>query len=990
MKKVRLIPLILAMSLPIAGCSFDDLMFWKKKNNGEDTPAEQEQPSGEEPAAKTVTGISAVHTKEEIEKGKELLVSEVDLDLSYSDGSSGSAKAERVSLDTSSVGTKTGTAFYGQFFKDFTIEVVEPAVKTIIEITEVHAPGTIEQNAQLSVERVTLDVKYSDGSTDEGIHPESISLVTSALGEVTGTVFVGNVFKTFTITVVEQESPDTYPVQIKSVSTPESIVQDEVLLASQLMLKIEFSDGSEADLAATKVDFDSSKTGTIEGTAYYFELSSKFTLLVTPKGPDTSKPFEDLKNTIVNDHNYKLEIESYYQEHPEEHFESSLSNINDEVYYGLDPYYPNIWESGYIKVKDQGIASFKKGLESSEIKIEQFVSTNSSLGMHDVFGEMIEYLFESNLISDGDNHWKITNQDLVGMFGTFSGIEDMRLFSNPEQIDIVKNGDNLKITGIYSLTYLDEETGDPTTDHLYVGVDVKDIGTTSNSLYEQFAKADSSKLPTPVAWDEDAVEDFGDYYNNYVPPFIEGATYAMHQATEWNGLRQKYEIKVEDLACGDLTSSYVSQLSAEGYEPLGDGIYTRRIENEDHSLADIYRVEISYRAATEAYGGKTIGYYYPNGVFQVTYIMYTELISLVENVELLNTYLGTTAASDILPRFSSDFNEAKIAGFEDRTALANQNVTGSEYGYIFTSGPSTYFKIYIPTYEDAIAFEEALVNAAAAKGFTSVSHGVALLPMMSMTDVATSYISITDLSLFTKSSYESSGYLQCRIVVYDHYDPEYTVDYDDSDAGVKSIVRIDPNTYYVAPGETVTFKVNIVEGFEIDEVTSNAGVIFSIVESTDSYVIYSFIMPEQDITVHVSAISKAADEGLEYGRPYTVYIGRTDGQVYYEYPTDQGSNRYQLTFNENGTGTYVYQWILANGNTSGSPSTITFTYTLINGEFMITCVDGSHNALFNKYRLFDAGVTGYFNETGVFADNEITIYLSDGASEPSHIEVTFK
>ncbi len=828
MKKVRLIPLILSLFLPLAGCSFEDLMFWKKKNN--DTPSEVD---------KTVTGIVAVHAPGTIEQNATL--SDVDLDVSYSDSSTGSVKAERIQLDTSSLGTKTGTAFYGQFFKDFTIEVVE------------------------------------------------------------------------------------------------------------------------------------------QGGG----------------GGGESKTMDELTKGIVEGHNYKIEIESYYQEHPEEHFETFLSNINDEVYYGLDPYYPNLWESGYIKVKDQGIASFKKGLNSDEIVIQQFVSTNSSLGMHDVFGEMMEVIFEAGLVSVEEDHWKVTNQDIVGMFGTFSGIEDMRLFSNPAQIDIEKKDSTLEVTGIYSLTYIDEETAEPVTDHLYVGVTIKDIGSTSNALYEAFTKAESSKLPNPNSWDEDATEDFGDYYNNYVPPFIQGATYALHQSTKWNGLRQKYEIMVEDLACGDLTSSYVSQLSAQGYELLGDGIYTRRVENNDHTLADVYRAEINYRAPSEEYGGKTIGYFYPNGVFQVTYIMYTELISLVENVGLLNTYLGTTAASEILPRFSTDFAENQVAGFEDRTAISNQNVTGSDYGYIFTSGPSTYFRIYIPTYEDAVSFEEELVTASAAKGFTNVSHGIAVLPMMSMTDEATSYITITDLSLFSKSEYESTGYLQCRIVVYDNYNVKHTVDYDTSDPGVSSIVRIDPTGYYVEPGTTVTFKVNVVEGYEIDSISSNAGVQFTVVASTESYTTYSFTMPSQDITVGASTRSKAAGEGLVYDYEYTTFVYVSNNVAYESesMPADTPYSKLILVFKSDGTGTYTR---IKYGRNSTTPQeagtyTVPFSYTLVNGNFVIVATkDSSDNAMFDKWRMWTNSNVDNDNDLGSFNSDTSTITIGVYDSSNNTREIHLK
>ena len=969
------------MSLPIAGCSFDDLMFWKKKNNGEDTPAEQE-PSGEEPAAKTVTGISAVHTKEEIEKGKELLVSEVDLDLSYSDGTSGSAKAERVSLDTSSVGTKTGTAFYGQFFKDFTIEVVEPAVKTIIEITEVHAPGTIEQNGQLALDRVTLDVKYSDGTTDEGIHPESISLVTSALGEVTGTVFVGNVFKTFTITVVEQESPDINPVEITSVITPESIVQDEVLLASNISLKILFSDGSEATLAATDVDFDSSKTGTIEGTAYYNDLSSKFSLLVTPKSEDTSKSFGELRNSILTNHNYTLGIESYYQNFQDERYDGYLYNISNKAYFGTDPNYLNLWDSGFIKVKDQGIAHFYWSITNKAVMLDTFASTNPDRTIYDIESLMVEFLLESSeLVKVSDTHYTCSNQKLIGMIANFSGLE-LAYISNPASLDIYKSGNELKIEAIYTANYYDEESLDPIENEpVYLGVTIKNIDETHNEVIEAFVEDSSKKVPDVTAWDEECLKAFDDHFDDFVPPFPTGASYTFYGFYDWDGPAQKNYIKCQDIASGDLTESYASQLGAVGFELEEDGVYRRRVENEEHTLESIYEARFTYYGESGEYGGHTYGYYYKGGVFQVEFCYYTKLIEAVTSIESLNFYISTTAASEIVPVFPEEYNSAKVSNFDDRTEAVNQQYPDS---VLFATSSTGLFKIHIADYADALDFYTELVSRAQAKGFTSIAHGSGLYAgIIIATDYAGSKITLTDMESVTADTY--NGYLVCQIYIYNNYTLTYSVTLNKDD-GVSSAHITSPSNYMkVEEGTKVTFTVSIADGYELDEITSS---VEGVVPTEEGEGTYSFNMPAHDITLNVVTKSKAADEGLEYDREYLVYVGRTDNQQYYTRPTEQGSNKLHFIFKSDGTGTFTYTWFNSAGNVNAGPYTVEFNYTLIDGKFVITCTDGSNNALFGNFRLFSAGEVDNYNETGIFDSGEITITLSNGSTKMT--EVTLK
>ena len=1033
MKKVCLIPLILSLSLPIAGCSFSDLMFWKKKS---DTPAQTE---------KTVTGISAVHAPQTIEQNATLDPSNVDLDITYSDSSTGSVKAERVSLVTSTLGETTGTAFYGQFYKDFAITVVAPSQKTITEITEVHAPQTIEQNATLPLTSVTLDVRYSDGTTDS-VNPERIMLSTEILGEITGYVFVGNVYKDFTITVIS--SSIVRPVEILSVTAPEEIFQGKTLLCSQVNLSVKlsngetfvdepdsidlntntpgeavegtvhyadltkeftirvlankvesitavhapssigqgesllpsnvtvdvkYSDNSTATYVSTNVVLDTSVAGSVQGTAYYGEISHTFTISVISE--EQSKSYTELKNGIVNDHNYTIDVVSYYENFPEERYDGVMYNLNDKVFYGTDPEYPNLFLRGYSTVKDQGIVEFVKGLSSDEVVIQNFIATNPELTIYDIHAFLPEYILESELTLVEANHYRTSNQELVSMVAQYSNLE-LSYISNPEHIDIYKIGNTIKIVSVLTANYYDPETLDPVENEpVYVGLTIRNIGFTSDTVLENFSTSESSKVATPTEWDEELTSDFNDHYNGYIPPFISGLSYSFHHATQWNGLRQKYVIMGEDFNCGDKRTAYAEVLSGEGFSPLEDGTYEKRVSNEGGTIDQVYRVEMNYISPSVSYGDKTIGYYFVGGVFQIAFLTYTEVTAPVSDVESLNTYIDATAASELMPRFPSAFNSVEVTGFDDRTEINNQLYGG---GFIFATSLTSYFKIKVSSYSDAQSFYAAFKTAANAKGYTKEETNP-ILCTTTFSDEGNSYIELSRPESFGSSNYP--GYLQCRICIRE-YTATYEVEFD-KDEGVGTV---SPSYFAdVEPGEKVTFSFAVKEGYELDEVACNKEGVEITKESGENT--YSFIMPASDVVVIITTNSSAASEGLVYDYAYTTYV-RADGSSLEEFdeaPSGKAYSKLTLTFNEDGTGQYKrVKYNSSGAEIAGGTYTVNFTYTLVSGKLTVMYVSGD-NTGFDKWRLFDAGTAGRGNDGGSFSENKITMTVYDSNVNPTTI-----
>lgn len=808
MKKVRLLPFILALSLPTSGCSFSDLMFWKKK----DQPSDQQ-------SDKNATGIKEVHVPEQITKGETLKVSDVELIISYSDSSTGTVNPEKVTLDTSSVGTKTGTAFYGQFYKDFEIEVVE---------------------------------------------------------------------------------------------------------------------GEEV----------------------------------------STKTFNEIKNDILINHNYTLDIESYYVNFPTERYDGYMYNISDKAYYGKDPNYSNLWDSGYIKVKDQGIAEFYWSLANNQVILGSFIASNPERTIYDVESLLVEFLLESELTKVSDTHYTSSDQDLIGMMANFSGLE-LTYVSNPESLDIKQVGDNLKVEFTLRADYRDEETLDPVQNEpVYVGVTIKNIGSTHNSVIEAFVEDESKKVSDPTSWDSYAQNDFVTYYDGFIPPFPTGATYSFSEFAKWDGYEQKYFIKTQDLRSGDLRTSYASQLTSQNFT-LQDGVYRKIVENDEHTLRKIYEAKMIFYDESSPYGGQTYGYYFLGGVFQVEYTMYTEVIAAVTNIESLNSYVATTAAASIVPVFPEAYNSTSVTHFDDHTETLNQLYPGS---FLFVTSSTGYFRIHLTSFADALAFYNELVSRSTAKGFTSVSSSSGLTIMK---DSADSKISITDITAFTADTY--GGYLQCQIYIRNNYTEYYSVTLNKDD-GVNSALVVSPANYMkVEEGQKVTFTISIAEGYELDEISFSVGGITPTEESAGRY---SFNMPAHNVTINVTTRSQAASEGLVYDKEYLVFVGRTSNNQYYERPTTEGSNKLHFIFKSDGTGTFTYTWFNTSGEVNAGPYTVEFNYTLISGAFMITCTDGDNNALFGNFRLFIAGTEGNYNETGRFNNNEITITLSNGSGTTT--EVTLK
>ena len=117
--------LLIASSMVLSGCWFTDMI---KKWFGKEEPNQQQNEDNNNHQEKTIVSIISVNAPQQIEQGQTL--SAVQLVVGYSDGSTGTVQSTSVSLDTSTVGTATGTATVGGVSATFTIEVYSNSIPT--------------------------------------------------------------------------------------------------------------------------------------------------------------------------------------------------------------------------------------------------------------------------------------------------------------------------------------------------------------------------------------------------------------------------------------------------------------------------------------------------------------------------------------------------------------------------------------------------------------------------------------------------------------------------------------------------------------------------------------------------------------------------------------------------------------------------------------------------------------------------------------------
>lgn len=614
----------------------------------------------------------------------------------------------------------------------------------------------------------------------------------------------------------------------------------------------------EKEVAYSSFSVVNYPTETAQGLGRYvasFENSAFTTqskdVAIPPIGSITT--FEDAVSSVRNLHNYSAHLSNQFEGEEEKFADFNYYNIYDGALYSdLNGYY-----SGYIKQKGQGIVTFRMPLDSSGILTGSFVATNLQRGVSDYYNANIEYLVGAEQILAKEytydaekGAYVCTDWDAIAMIATMAfGFSTEASAIAPEYFTAkYSEGSGIVIEADFRVVYFDEQEVDITA---HVSLTVNSLGSTHNSRVEAYVANPDYTYVAPTEWNSGIKACFDDRYNSYYPPFINNLSYSWDYYYAWN---EGYgAIVVEDYFSGDLVSSYINTLVAEGFTVATNPYYTEyRKVVEDELLKHTYSIKMKYHAPDEIdAGGIRYSYLYPNGLTTFIFLHKQQTKSQITTVELLNQYISNTAAGGFMPAFSLS-NDTRVANFADVTSTEAEVYAFKSSG-IEGSG-SNYFRVYPESKAVAISFFNKLKEDLAAVGMNTVQPA---FDQQWISDDYGSVVRITDPNNI--SSWTANSYLQVRIEITKKSIEEFN----------KEIIYID---YLTVSNQTTTFAVG--GTFEFDgkvDVTYTDGTVVENVTPTE------VIGPDMSVAGPQTVIVKYTDSEGRYGATnYTVTVNPSE------------------------------------------------------------------------------------------------------------------
>ena len=470
--------------------------------------------------------------------------------------------------------------------------------------------------------------------------------------------------------------------------------------------KFTFSPSLETPLALT----DTSVTVTFE------RLTTTVAITVSEAGPvvpDISiEEFNThVKNPIVNNHNYSAHIKTMLEGDAEPFVEYNFVNINDDaIYDDKDTWF----FSGFIKQKNQGIVDFQM-LKTGQVVIpNEFYATKTDLGMSSFYEAAPGNAFTVAYSKDATkkNEFVSTNTYAMAVIANLGLGLYSQLAMNPTNFKVVVNEDysQVDIVAVYVVSYVDPDEASMDDSFRQVNatvtISLTDIGSTTNAPIEAYLEDPSTVFYPMTSWEDGEVDDFiKGYYDNQLPPFVTGLSYATEIREEkYNGIAG---VSLCDYASGDLSSSYGEILGRNDYEKINNYEYLKEVEDTANNVKKQYRVVMTYRGPNEAMqDGTKYGFYYPNGFFKVQFVYSTKSLTEVKTGADLKAFFAGKDISKLID-LSSLPDTATITGFKDNTDESNKGTTESVFKFVAPSRASSGFYISIPDYNDAKAFIDA-------------------------------------------------------------------------------------------------------------------------------------------------------------------------------------------------------------------------------------------------------------------------------------------
>ena len=473
--------------------------------------------------------------------------------------------------------------------------------------------------------------------------------------------------------------------------------------------------------------------------------------------------FDKAINSIKTKHNYSAHLNNQWANETEPFVDYNFYNIDDNAMYDdLNQYF----YSGYIKQKGQGIVTFqlnKTATTTSGLILGNFVATNLERTVSDIYTLAVEHLVDKPFTYDEtDKIYKSTSMDAMAVLANLAFGDYTSLVSAPEYITAKFENNALTFRGVFDINYFDEVEVHTTGDVILV---VSNFEKTHNSVLEGYVANPDYIYTAPTEWDSDTITLFNEEFNGYIPPFIEGLSYAWKSGKSVS--EGYYVAMVEDYFGGDLTTKYRQAIEAVGFSEVSNpGLIEYKKVVEDENLVHTYSIKMKYYAPTDTDSSHMqYGYLYPNGVTSIKFLHKQQTKQTIVTVALLNEYISNTAVGQYFPKFSLA-DDTRVANFSD-ASNSDENMI-----LLLKGTNSAFFNIYPDTKQHAVEAVENLVADLKLLGFEGSSSSS--FQQYWLSDDYFSQVKITDPSY--SSTWSSSSYLQVRIEItqdtLDHWEDE--------------------------------------------------------------------------------------------------------------------------------------------------------------------------------------------------------------------------
>lgn len=713
MKMRKVLPLFLALALPLSGC-FDNGGSSKPSGTSTSSSSEPTPTTSGEPASNSsITSVTLNKSSLSLRKGDaETLVATVTGTGDYDSSVTWSSNSEEIDVTSA-----------GKVFVSNSASVGSSAV-------------IIAKSNQDSSKFATCSVVVVSS-------PVTPSVNSVTLSEHNLQIEVGGSFSLSATVDAINGAPTT--VNWTSSNPKVSVTNGQIVVAEDAVVN------SVALIQATST-YDSSK----------YDICSVLVLAKSTPGADPvalKAKMDAFVSNVQTNHNYTVSMTSYDEAEPTDVLTQSFYNIDDKAFYFKNGYGKN---TGYIYQKNQGFVEFEQLSDESAISARDFLSTNVEAVVSELVPISLEQILKASYtqVNSSPNQFRIEDTTAIAVALNHTGYNMGNVISSGEMFLSVSDS-NAEFYASVDFTIAYDGGLYPA----HAAFVISNLGSTVNAVISDYFDNPTNTYTAPSGYGDYVTSMFNPYFNEYVPPFLSGASYTfeMHKGSE----TQRYDgmhFFLSDLVCGDKRAEFGAALLLEGFELVPDSSYQykKSVVVEETSSVDNYSINLYYTDPSYQEEGQihNTGYYNPNGIFEVEF--HYDISSDVDTVEKLNEYIVKNDLRRYVPLYPEG-KSTSVYGFRDRTEAYNQLYGGCVF---ITAGKTgNFFDIKYENANDAKADVNAYVALLASRGFTSVSNmknGVLACSNPTSAQNSPSIVWITD------PDYITTGNVQIRYQIYDY------------------------------------------------------------------------------------------------------------------------------------------------------------------------------------------------------------------------------